>query len=96
MPTPLQYPLERSRALEERWARLMHRGDSTIMRVWAQENGPLLQSDKTPATQNVRLDELLARFGCRDEIAPYDDVFAKRAGELIAKVNSHHAPQLIG
>jgi hypothetical protein len=62
------------------------------MGVWAQENGPLLQSDKTPgpasSTQNVRLKELLARFGCRDEIAPFDYVFAKRAGELIAKANS--------
>jgi hypothetical protein len=92
MPTTLQYPLERSRALEQKWARLRHRGVSTIMGVWGQqENGALSQAHKTPgfaSTQNVRLDELLARFGCRDEIAPFDDAFAVRAGELIAKANS--------
>jgi hypothetical protein len=92
MPTSLQYPLERSRALEQKWARLLHRGDSTIMGVWGQqENGPLSQSHKTPAfasRQNTRLDELLARFGCRNEIAPFDYAFAERAGELIAKANS--------
>ncbi len=38
--------------------------------------------------QSARLDEVLALFGCRSEIAPTDiERFGRRAGELIA----HHA-----
>jgi len=36
------------------------------------------------SAQNARLDELLALFGCANEIAPLDgDELAKRAGEII-------------
>ena len=36
------------------------------------------------SAQNARLNELLALFGCANEIAPLDgDELAKRAGELI-------------
>jgi hypothetical protein len=46
-------------------------------------------------TQNARLEELLVLFGCGDEIAPFDaDALAKRAGELIASVNSYQPKPL--
>ena len=41
-------------------------------------------------TQSARLQELLVLLGCGEEIAPFDaDALAKRAVELIVKVNSH-------
>jgi hypothetical protein len=47
---------------------------------------------------NARLDELIALFGCGNEIAPIDnDGFHRRAGELIARAISrpqeNHEPK---
>jgi hypothetical protein len=46
--------------------------------------------------QNARLDELMALFDCRNEIAPFDiDAFGQRAGKLIAASSSYRPkPQL--
>ena len=80
MPSPLQYPLERSRALQQRWARLMHQTAVTSPNVNAPHRVAVVAS--IPPADN-RLAELMKLFGCADEIAPVDeDAFDRKASEV--------------
>jgi hypothetical protein len=81
VPTPLQYPLERSRALQQRWARLLQRTAVTRPSV-NEPHGVVVIASIQPADN--RLAELMKLFGCTDEIAPVDaDALGRKASEVI-------------
>jgi hypothetical protein len=106
VPNSLQYPIERHRDLQRKWNRLFQRtvmsdgvlADSRHPTLrhkahrtpsWHTSPGRGLPSDGV-LEEDARFDELIASFGCSNEIAPIElDAFGDRAGKLIAASSSY-------
>jgi hypothetical protein len=103
LPNSLQYPLERERDLQRKWNRLFqrtvtasadlrhptlrHKANRTVS--WHTGRGRGMPFDGV-LKEDARFDDLIASFGCSNEIAPIElEAFGDRAGKLIAASSSY-------